>query len=371
MSLALLFVGVSMANAQKKKETDDFPLPVSYLEYSLPKVLFKVDVTLQQIHYVPGPFAKYASSKLGIEPEITSEKSVWSLQGVKFSSVSIPDAACRYSIASSPENEILQLSVTPDGLLSGVGVSSDYVFIMPNVGVNIQSAEARALQPYAVDTYNFLEYVVDSAFVEVRGPKNVVTMQFDPNSPYHYELNDEEVAVQDILDKIYDLRTDRTDLIRGDREVEDSESLTTILAKYDQMEKEYFALFLGASDTALHTYTLYIDPVNAKTGQIAFRVSEDSGIADVKDSSAKPVILTYGNVQMPVRSAVQPIEQELAYRVPAISNVTVSYDNKSLMTFNAVIPQWGVIQKFTSKELNDLKIEFYPQYGSLKSVVRR
>ena len=61
----------------------------------------------------------------------------------------------------------------------------------------------------------------------------------------------------------------------------------------------------------------------------------------------------------------------MAYRIPAVANVTVSYDNAALMSFNAIIPQWGVIQKFTANELNNLKIDFYSQYGSLKSVVKR
>ena len=137
------------------------------------------------------------------------------------------------------------------------------------------------------------------------------------------------------------------------------------------MEKEYFALFLGCSDTVEQKYTLYVDPVNMKTGQVAFRISESSGIVDTKDSSAKPVILTYSGVQLPMRPAAQLSGSDLAYRIPAVANVTVSYDNAALMSFNAIIPQWGVIQKFTANELNNLKIDFYSQYGSLKSVVKR
>lgn len=370
-TLALLFIGVSITSAQKKKESDELPVVVNYLEYSLPKVLFKVDVTLQQVHCVPGPFAKYASSKLGIEPEINTEKSVWSMKSIKVSSVSLPDAACRYILESSPENEVLQLNVTPEGLLSGVGTSVNGTYVMPDVAKSIQVANAQVVEPYSIDTYNFLEYIVDSVFVEVKGPKNVITKQFDPNSPYHYDVKNEEMVVQDVLDKIYDLRTDRTDLLRGDREIDENASLSTILKNYDKMEKEYFALFLGCSDTVEQKYTLYVDPVNMKTGQVAFRISESSGIVDTKDSSAKPVILTYSGVQLPMRPAAQLSGSDLAYRIPAVANVTVSYDNAALMSFNAIIPQWGVIQKFTANELNNLKIDFYSQYGSLKSVVKR
>lgn len=367
--LILSFMVGSFVSAQKKKDPDEIPTVVYEMEYSLPKVLFKVDLTLQEIHNLPGPYSQYAESKLGIVPSIQSEESVWAMKGVKITPVSVPDAECRYTIQSSPDNPILQLSVTPDGMLAGVGVNSNSGVTTSVVSANIVNAEAVAKNPYSVGTYNFLEYVVDSVFVEVKGPKNVVTQQFDPNSPYHYNVKSSEEAVKEILDKIYDLRIDRNDLLRGDREVDESASMATILKNYEKLEKEYFALFLGSSDTAVHNYTLYIDPVNINTGQVAFRISESRGVVNAKDNSAKPVILTYSNVQKPLQAPAQLAAQDLAYRVPATARVTVSYDNSELISFNTIIPQWGVVQKFSDYELSNLQLQFYPEYGTLKSAV--
>ena len=368
--LSLFFASTLIVDAQKKKDVvEEVPVIVYQMEYSLPKVVYKIDVALQEIHNVPGPLVKYAQSKLGIEPKITSEASVWSMKGMSISPVSVPDAACRYIIESSPENPMLQLSVTPNGLLSGVGTSANTEFKPFNAGANIVNSNVAVKDLHTINTYNFLEYVVDSVFVEVKGPKNTVTKQFDPNSPYHYEIKSDEVAIQEILDKIYELRTDRNDLLRGDREVEDDASLATILKSYDAMEHEYMALFLGASDTVVHNYTLYVEPANVKTGQVIFRVSATKGIVDIKDSSAKPVILTYSNVQTSLRQTVQPVITDLVYRVPVTAQVKVSYDNSELMSFNSIIPQWGVVQKFSDIELSKLRLEFYEQYGSLKSAV--
>ena len=83
----------------------------------------------------------------------------------------------------------------------------------------------------------------------------------------------------------------------------------------------------------------------------------------------RSVILTYSNVQTSLRQTVQPVITDLVYRVPVTAQVKVSYDNSELMSFNSIIPQWGVIQKFSDIELSKLRLEFYEQYGSLKSAV--
>lgn len=359
----------TVANAQKKKDEVILPPFIMQLEYSLPRVLYKVDVTLQEVHKVPGIYASKAKEVLGIDPEIMSEGSQWSMEGVKISQFSEPDPKCRYTFESSPENETLQLEVTPDGLLAGMGTKSSLTAQFESAQADIEKADVKVQQLYEIQNFNMLNYVVDSVFVEVKGPKNSVTMQFDPNSPYHYDVKTGDNVLSEVLDKIYELREDRNDLLRGDREIDENASLSTILKNYDKLESDYFALFLGSSDTVYHNYTLYVTPENIKTGQVIFRVSESKGMTDVKDASAMPVILTYNNVQMPTRQAVVPVFHELAYRVPATATVTVSYNNKELTRFRSIIPQWGVIQKFTPTELMRLNMEFYPEYGSLKSVV--
>lgn len=357
--------------AQKKKDVEEVPQLEMRLDYSLPKVLFKVDVKLQEIHSVPGPYHSYASSMLGIEPDIVSEGSKWSLSGMSITPFYVPDQACRFSMVSTLENELVQLSVTPDGLLAGVGVTTDYNMPVSGGEAVLNSSDVKTPKLYEVGSFNFLEYIVDSVFVEVKGPRNTVTQQFDPNSPYHYEIKRDTQAVREILDKIYDLRTDRNDLLRGDRELEENVSLSTVLSRYDKLEKEYFALFLGVNDTLEHSYTFYVEPQNIKTGQVVLRISESKGVVSAKESSAKPLILTYGSVMLPQQTAETPMEGDLAYRVAASTTITVSYDNRELTKFNAIIPQWGVIQCFTPLELSRLRLEFYPQYGTLKSAVEK
>ena len=45
----------TVANAQKKKDEVIVPPFIMQLEYSLPRVLYKVDVTLQEVHKVMLP----------------------------------------------------------------------------------------------------------------------------------------------------------------------------------------------------------------------------------------------------------------------------------------------------------------------------
>ena len=80
----------TFANGQKKKD-EVIPVFTMQLEYSLPRVLYKVDVTLREVHSVPGVYAARAKELLGIEPNIMSEGSEWSMQGIQISQFSEPD----------------------------------------------------------------------------------------------------------------------------------------------------------------------------------------------------------------------------------------------------------------------------------------
>ncbi len=350
--------------AQKKKEGTD----ALRFEYGLPKVLFRIDLVLEEVHKIPGPYVSYAQRALGIRPEVTSEQSEWRVKSIAIDPVSVPDPECKFVLTSS-ENGSLQLSLTPDGMLAGAGT---YAGSFPE----LKGGEADFSEPYRrpvrvteISNYNYLEYSVDSVFIEVPGPKNTVTYRFDPESPSHYSLKSDAQSVREIVDKLYDLREDRNDLLRGDREPEGG-SLKTILKEYDELEREYLELFLGSEQKLLHHYTLWIEPKNGKNdSQVAFRVSPTEGLVGERDVSSQAYLLTYSNLIIPEGSSETPSETELAYRIPATARVALTESGREIIAFNCVIPQWGLTAKFLPQWLNELNLEFYPNYGSLKSAV--
>ena len=72
---------------QKKRELST-PVSVSYM---LPKISFKVEVTMERVKLIPGPFRQYAEQQLGIGPDINAAGEEWELKDIRIIPQALPD----------------------------------------------------------------------------------------------------------------------------------------------------------------------------------------------------------------------------------------------------------------------------------------
>ena len=71
-----LCAGVS---AQKKKEV----YSVVNVNYCLPKVEYRLEITMECTRSVPGPYWKHAEKELGMTPKIVQQTERWRVKGVE------------------------------------------------------------------------------------------------------------------------------------------------------------------------------------------------------------------------------------------------------------------------------------------------
>ena len=74
----------------------------------------------------------------------------------------------------------------------------------------------------------------------------------------------------------------------------------------------------------------------------------------------------------PQKESARPVPS-LFYREPATADIYLLKGKEVLMTVSGVIPQLGVIKQFPLDVINNegIALEFYPLYGSLKSVIKK
>ena len=105
---------------------------------------------------------------------------------------------------------------------------------------------------------------------------------------------------------------------------------------------------------------------------VAFRFSSSEGFVDRKNVSATAYSLVAERVIVPAAAEMQaePTQSVVYYRVPAVADVKLVRLNEELQCFRSVIPQLGMIKKFPTDVISGegLQLEFYPQYGSIKSI---
>lgn len=369
--LAALVLLCTTLSAQKKRE---MTTPVT-VNYCLPKVVYAVTVELECVRQIPGPYYPYAEKQLGIIPEITSYKEQWKIKNIKVKPTYLPDESAMYAMTATGDYHAVMLSLSPEGFLAGVsagplamGMKEFEMDYTPQTVTGEQEVDITKL-----NTFNPLKEVLDSNYIyqEIDG---VMKRIWDPIVRYVSKTEDDNMT--EAVKEIFRIRSERTKLVAAENEVPDGKSLEVILKEFDRMERDYLSLFLGKEEKQTIVRTFTCTPEKAGEPVVAFRFSESQGFADRKNVSATAYSIVADHLMIPAQKEVLTTEQTqsvIYYRVPAIATVRLMKLGEELQSFRDIVPQLGVIKNFPTDVISGegLSLEFYPSYGSLKSVNKR
>lgn len=361
---------VSSGWTQKKKE---ITTPVT-VNYSLPKVTYVLKVHMECTKQIPGPYRQYAEKELGMKPQIMFLKEKWQIKSINIQPQYVPDEKALYAVTASGDYNPVMLSLSPEGFLAGIAagpVGQYKTEKIPDYRPFAMNTE-REVDMTGLKTYNPLKEVLDTNYIyqEIDG---VMKKIWDPI--IKYEAKTQQDMVSEAVKEIFRIRTERTKLLASENEVPDGKSLEVILKEFDRMEKDYLSLFMGREVTATEERIFSCTPEKAGEFTVAFRFSESEGIVDKKNVSA----VAYGiQVENAVVAGEGPVMTEqpqtvIYYREPAVADVKLMKVNEELQRFRSVVPQLGIIRKFPADVISveGLVLEFYPEYGSLKSISRK
>lgn len=368
--LLVLMVALS-AHAQKKKEMST----LVNLNYCLPKVAYNLEVTMECTRYIPGPYQNYAEKELSLQPEITQLEERWTIDKIDVKPVYVPDEKAVYSISATGDYTPIMLSLSAEGFLAGV-VSAEQGRVFNEQGsmtyMGENDKEVTKIDIIKLNTYNHLKEVLDTnyTFQEVDGEMKKI---WDPI--VRYAPKTEADNVKEAVSEIFRIRSERVKLLGAENNVPDGKSLELILKEFDQMEANYLSLFMGKKEIHKVKKVVTCIPQKADEPVVAFRFSEQEGITDSKNVSVPVYFLKITDVVVPASNPVAGDNNAPAiyYRVPAVGELQLLKGKEEVMNWRTIVPQLGEIKKFPVDVIGNegLTLEFYPQFGALKSVRRK
>ena len=370
--IVLLTVAVALsAGAQKKKELST----LVNVNYCLPKVIYNVEVTMECTKYIPGPYRNYAEKELGMKPDVTQAAEQWMISKVNIKPQYIPDEKAVYSISASTEYTPVMLTLSAEGFLAGVAGGSGDVFNAPKHLNYLNQEEDRdndVIDIVKLNTYNNLKEVLDTNYTyqEIDGEMKKI---WDPI--IRYAPKTENDKVKEAISEIFRIRSERVKLLGADNNVPDGKSLEIILKEFDQMEANYLSLFMGKKEVRKVTKVVTCTPEKAEEPVVAFRFSEKEGLTDSKNVSALAYFLKITDAVVPASNPVggEGNASAVYYRIPAVGELQLLKGKEEIMSFRTIVPQLGEVKKFPVDVISNegLTLEFYPQYGALKSVKKK
>lgn len=358
------------AGAQKKRE-----LTTSVnVNYCLPKVAYRVEVTLECKKYIPGPYQDYAEKELGMKPEILQSEEQWKIDGIDIRPQYVPDEKAVYSVSATGDYVPVMLNLTAEGFLAGVTGAKEAVFNEESL-MKFEADPRRELSQIdmmKLNTYNHLKEVLDTNYTyqEIDG---VMKKIWDPIVRYVPKTKADNV--KEAVSEIFRIRSERVKLLGAENNVPDGKSLELLLKEFDQMEQNYLSLFMGKKETYRIKRVFECTPEKADEPFVVFRFTEENGIVEAKNVSASAYFLKIADA---VVAASTPVNGDAAgsaifYRVPAVGELQLLKGKEILMSFRTIVPQLGEVKKFPVDVISNegLSLEFYPQFGSLKSINRK
>ncbi len=361
--------------------------PVTHLEaghskqgyyYTLPRTVVSVEVTLLKTEKIPGPFARYAETLLGLENVIMRPSEKYSIYDISVNSYAEPDPGAFYFIEIDPkknQKNPLAISLTETGLITGINLSKE-----PEDNLRSRPGERQQEDYDTQATFNHfietnLQEKIDTIVERVR--MDTVTIEKETLRRTWVEKTS-EVRAQEVADYILDIRNKRFDIINGFAEITYSkEALQYMNEELQKMENDYLELFTGITSQSTMRYRFYYIPEKNEAGnpRELFHFDEGLGLISEPTATSQTIEMTvsrdYATRQMGVftldPAGKKPTEQGIFYRIPEHGIVTISNNTSILADARLIVNQFGII---TSLPPEDLKVEFDPMTGSLKSVDR-
>ncbi|MFV0554374.1 MAG: DUF4831 family protein [Mangrovibacterium sp.] len=344
--ILLLILGISTIASAKKKEE---PAPIVGLVYNLPRTVVKINVEAQYTQLVAGPYAKYADKYLGIKNVVLEDVLHWSMSNISFNTFTEADPSQQYQSMGVGGSLV---SLCSNGVIAGVNTIAP----TQSTGLNYSSFIAPTVQKPLT---NFTTLTMEGRTYTVSDSTGVRT----------FKKTDEEMA-QEAANTIIDLRQQRYDLLAGaldSSELGDAQTLQAAADKLHKMELEYLSLFIGASYSASCNFSFdYVPTTTDKSGDVAFRFSEEHGPVPVSDLSGAPVIISIQTNALGEGFGNAESEHALYYRIPGKATFTLEYADKTLATAQIEIAQFGTIMPIPNQLLDGkFEIKMNPETGAI------
>ena len=369
----IIFSLVSLVSYSQRRKSDmQTPVEVSY---ALPKLMYKVEITMELTNFLPGKYSANAEKDLGIIPLSTIPMQKWQVLNVKLVPIYVPDNSMVYSMKASGEYTGIMLSLTKDGILDGLNYNS----VEDNFKIFNDKTEDFSIP---IDTYkkeinledvglfDRMKEVLDSNYTE-QEIDGVLKRIWDPIVHYQ-KMTDEEIE-QKLVKEIFRIRSERRMLLDLDNGVKDGKTLEILLNSLNSLENKYIKLFVGDTQKSIIKKQILVDIPKEKKNIQLFNFSSEDGLNSIGGYSNSACILKFDKIVIPAKFDSLSINNTAGvfYRVPAQVNMSLYLGAKILSSFNCTIPQWGVVKIFPLDIIKEekLSINFSTKYGSLKSVV--
>jgi len=342
------------------------------LFYALPLTVIQVDIIVNKIQKVKGPFAEYADQMLGLSQVTSVNTTEYELKDIRLSSYTESDPS-QYYFVQIPEKQkdkkSIELFLSSDGIISGVAAQGQQVKNKKQQSIDLSTT--------SVDIPEFANPSVfertDTVIKRISLDTTIIEQKFFRKTSATKSI---EQKAREASEFILKLDESMFNLINGYQEVNYEKG--TIEFMYNQMnsmKQDYLELFKGVTSISSETFTFYYVADKSNPVETLCRFSISKGMLSKTATSGDMIqiqatSLNKTSVLKPDTDKLNSGQREthgLYYRIPDKANVAVKVGGQVKLEIPFVISQFGIVTFLPASSLRNIGID--NNTGTIKRVV--
>lgn len=321
------------------------------LVYTLPLTAFEVTIAVEKTVKTPGEFYQYSRKYLNTDPVLKSSTS-WRITEAVVNPIAVADETERY-------------------LANFKGGAGTFMMVSDEnfpLAINDEGYDAEI-------TLTPLPKAVKAEPTILQKPVAQQAM-----TPEMIQSKSLAKRAQLAADKIYELRTNRNEIISGQADAmpSDGDAMKLALDQLAAQEEALTAMFLGTvqKSVEVRTYTVYVPDEETDERLVVARLSALDGLVAADDLSGDPIYISI----TPVTRGELPVNEKgvtksfpkggVAYRIPGEARVKLTFDDRVLADKNFDVAQYGVVFGLDPGLFTNKKSPAYLHFNPLTGAAR-
>jgi len=342
------------------------------LFYALPQTVIQVDIIVNKIQKIKGPFAEYADQMLGLSQVTTVSSTEFELKDIRLTSYNEPDPS-EYYFIQKPEKQkdgnVIELFLSDDGVISGVGILSQ-----ANANKKQRSID---LSTSRIDIPEFANPSVfermDTVIKRISLDSTIIEQKFFRKTSAAKSV---EQKAREASEFILKLDESMFNLINGYQEVNyEKGTMEFMYNQMNSMKQDYLELFKGIINTSKETFTFYyvVDKSNPLETLCRFSISKGILPKTATAGDFVQIQATSLNKTNTLKAETEKLNTSqrnshgLYYRIPDKANVTVNVGGQVKLETQFIINQFGVVTFLPATSLRNIGID--NNTGTIRRVV--
>lgn len=372
--LVLLSFYISEIKAQisvSKVDQTANPVASDGIFYALPRTVIQVDIIVNKIQKVKGPYAEYADQMLGLSQVTSANSTEFELKDIRLSSGNEPDPSEYYFIRmpqKKKDRKSIELFLSDDGVIAGVG----------NLGqpVKKRKQESADLSSAGIDIPEVANPSVfertDTVIKRISLDSTIIEQKFFRKTS---AVKSVEQKAKEASEFILKLDESMYNLINGYQEVNyEKGTMEFMYNQMNSMKLDYLELFKGVTRISKEVYTFYFIADKNIPVETLCRFSTTKGILPKNSPSGDLIQMEATSLTRtnPLKSVTEGLNHNqrdahgLYYRIPDKANVVFKVGGQVKLETQFVINQLGVVTFLPASSIRN--IGFDKNTGTIRHI---